>query len=297
MAMKRISSELHERMVELQGLSIYAVEGGPVDQPAILFLHGWPENWSAFEPVMISMSKKAHVVAIDLPGVGNSRGVPSANDKRTLARLVRGVIEQLELQHVTLVGHDVGGQIVYAFLHTYPNELERAVMMNIVVPGVDPWDEVERNPQIWHFAFHSVPDLPEILVTGHEGPYFDFFFERLAGPNGITKERREIYTDAYSRPQALHTGFEWYRAFPRDKEDNLQVRGKTVDVPVLYLRGDHESGDLETYLKGLREGGLWNVRGQVIPNSGHFAPDEQPDEVVRVLCEFVETPVTSRRQR
>jgi pimeloyl-ACP methyl ester carboxylesterase len=67
------------------------------------------------------------------------------------------VIEQLDLQHVTLVRHDVGGQIVYAFLHAYPNDLERAVMMNIVIPGVDPWTEVERNPQIWHFAFHLVP--------------------------------------------------------------------------------------------------------------------------------------------
>jgi pimeloyl-ACP methyl ester carboxylesterase len=41
----------------------------------------------------------------------------------------------LELQNVTLVGHDVGGMVVYAYLHTYPDELRRAVIMNVAVPG------------------------------------------------------------------------------------------------------------------------------------------------------------------
>lgn len=285
-----MSSELHERRVELESLSIYAVEGGSVEQPGILFLHGWPQNWRSFEPIMVSLSNKARVAAIDLPGIGNSRGTPSANDKRTLAKLVKGVIEQLDLQHVTLVGHDVGGQIVYAFLHAYPNDLERAVMMNIVIPGVDPWTEVERNPQIWHFAFHLVPELPEALVTGHEATYFDFFFDRLAGPVGISKQQRKNYLSAYSRPESLHTGFEWYRAFPRDEQDNLRVKGEIVETPVLYLRGDHESSDLDSYLRGLREGGLRNLRGRIIPNSGHFAPNEQPDEVVKVLREFMQLP-------
>ena len=289
--MVSMSSGLRERTAEIEGLSIYAVEGGSVEQPSILFLHGWPENWRGFEPIMVSLSNKTHVVAIDLPGIGNSRGTPTSNDKRTLARLVKGVIEQLDLRRVTLVGHDIGGQIVYAFLHAYPNDLERAVMMNIVVPGVDPWAEVERNPQIWHFAFHLVPGLPEALVTGHEATYFDFFFDRLAGPVGVSKQQRENYVNAYSRPESLHTGFEWYRAFPRDQEDNLRVKGESVETPVLYLRGDHESGDLESYLRGLREGGLRNVRGRIIPNSGHFAQDEQPDEVVNALCDFMQLPL------
>ena len=136
----------------------------------------------------------------------------------------------------------------------------------------------------------TIPNLPEILVTDHVEPYFDFFFDRLAGPNGISKQQRENYVHAYSRPEALHTGFEWYRAFPRDKENNLQVKGEIVDVPVLYLRGDHESGDIKNYLRGFREAGLRNLRGQMIPNSGHFGPDEQPDEVRKALCAFVGIP-------
>jgi hypothetical protein len=64
---------------------------------------------------------------------------------------------------------------------------------------------------------------------------------------------------AYARPVALRTGFEWYRAFPQDEKDNQGDKGDLVQTAVLYLRGEHEAGDLERYLNGLRSGGLRNV--------------------------------------
>jgi pimeloyl-ACP methyl ester carboxylesterase len=284
----KAQAPLHHRQVEVEGISIHVIEGGDAGKPAVLFLHGWPEDWSSFEQVMITLSEEAHVVALDLPGIGESEMPPAANDKRTLARYVRGVITQMGLREMTLVGHDLGGQIVYAYLHAYPNELRRAVMMNIAVPGVDPWEEVERNPYIWHFAFHSVPKLPEELVAGHEAHYFDFFYNILSAKrDGVSKAARERYVKSYARADALKTGFEWYRAFGQDEKDNLAVKGEVVQTPVLYLRGEKESGDLEVYLKGFREGGLRNVQGGIIAGSGHFAADEQPEEVVAMVREFM----------
>jgi pimeloyl-ACP methyl ester carboxylesterase len=284
-------SPLRHRQLEVEGVSIHLVEGGSAGRPAVLFLHGWPECWSTFEQVMILLSEAAHVVAIDLPGIGGSKGAPSSNDKRTLAKYARGVIEKLELRDVTLVGHDVGGMVVYAYLHAFPGELERAVIMNTAIPGVDPWSEVERNPHIWHFAFHAVPELPEKLVAGHEADYFAFFYDVLsARPGGVGERARRRYVEAYSTPEALHIGFEWYRAFPNDEKDNLAARGDTVHTPVLYLRGDGERAGLDSYLEGLREGGLRNVRGRLIANCGHFSTDEQPDEVVTALRDFIGLP-------
>src|SRR5213075_1193356 len=99
---------------------------------------------------MLLLLDKAHVVAMDLPGIGGSPDPPTSGDKRTLARCVHGVIASLGLTDVSLVGHDVGGQIVFAFLHAFPGVLRRAAIMNVAVPGVDPWSEVKRNPYIWH---------------------------------------------------------------------------------------------------------------------------------------------------
>jgi pimeloyl-ACP methyl ester carboxylesterase len=279
---------LRHHEVEVDGATIHVVEGGARDKPAVLFLHGWPEDWTAFEQVMIPLSEAAHVVALDLPGIGGSLTPPRSNDKRTLAAYVHGVVERLGLRDVILVGHDAGGMVVYAYLHAYPGELARAVIMNTAIPGIDPWSEIVRNPHIWHFAFHAIPELPEKLVTGRQRVYFDFFYDAIsARPDALSDQARQSYVDAYARPEALHTGFEWYRAFPQDEKDNLSLKGVPVLTPVLYLRGEGEPADMETYLKGLRDGGLRDVQGGVIPNSGHFAPAEQPGEVLAALRAFM----------
>src|SRR4029453_15873720 len=98
---------LRHRHVDVEGIPIHTVEAGRSGSPCVLFLHGWPQSWAAFKPLMISLGGAARVCAIDLPGIGDSRALPSASDKRTLARYVRGLIRTLRLRDVTLVGHDV----------------------------------------------------------------------------------------------------------------------------------------------------------------------------------------------
>jgi pimeloyl-ACP methyl ester carboxylesterase len=283
------NAELRHRQVAVEDVSIHVVEAGDPALDSILCLHGWPQSWASFEGIMQRLSAFAHVVAIDLPGVGASEGSPAANDKRTLARYVASTITALGLRKVTLVGHDAGGQIVYAFLREHPQHIERAVIMNVAVPGVDPWSDVVRTPGLWHFAFHAVPKLPELMIAGHQTEYFAFFYDALAGPVGISATQRQTYVQAYARASALHTGLEWYRAFAQDERDNRAVHGQAVHMPVLYVRGDKERGDMATYVQGLRASGLRDVREARIPNSGHFAPDEQPAACAAALRAFVES--------
>jgi pimeloyl-ACP methyl ester carboxylesterase len=278
---------MQHQPITMNDVPIHVVHGGDAGRPGILFLHGWPESWAAFEHIMESLSSEFRVAALDLPGIGESTVPPLSNDKRTLAGYVREVIQALDLHDVTLVGHDVGGQIVFAYLRAYPDDLRRAVIMNVALPGIDPWSEVLRNPFIWHFAFHAIPDLPERLVAGHQAAYFAYFFDTIsAKPGAVNARARQIYVEAYSRPEALQTGFEWYRAFRQDEGDNAQHA--VVRTPVLYLRGAVERGlELERYVEGLRASGLTAVEGGIIPDSGHFAPDEQPTAVASMLRAFV----------
>jgi pimeloyl-ACP methyl ester carboxylesterase len=280
---------LRHRHVEAEGVPMHIVEAGNPANPAVLFVHGWPESWAAFDQLMHLMSNKAHVVTMDLPGIGASPAPPRSGDKRTLARYVHGVINALGLKEVTLVGHDIGGMIVYAYLRSYPSQLKGAVIMNVAIPGVDPWEEIKHNPAVWHFGFHAVPELPEKLVTGKQKDYFAFFYDRLsAAPGGVSPTAREAYVDAYSRPEALRAGFDWYRGFPQDEKDNDAVKNEIVDTPLLYLRGEKDVGQgLHEYISGLRAAGMRDVQGGVINGSGHFSPDERPDEVARALENFL----------
>jgi len=106
----------------------------------------------------------------------------------------------------------------------------------------------------------------------------------------VPEAARRAYAEAYARPEALRAGFEWYRAFRQDEQDNLALRHEPVKVPVLYVRGAAEHGlELREYLTGFRQSGLLNVQGETIAESGHFTPDEQPTALARCLEHFVRT--------
>lgn len=189
------------------------------------------------------------------------------------------------LTEVTLVGHDAGGMVAYACLRRCQG-LARVVVMNTVIPGVAPWETVLANPHIWHFGLHAVPALPETLVRGREAAYFDYFYDILsADPARITREARAAHVDAYRAEGALTAGFDLYRAFGQDAEDNAAV--SRVDTPLRYLRGAHEHGDIAAYAAGFRAAGIANLTTGTIPGAGHFAPEEAPEAVWHLIDEFI----------
>ena len=180
----RSQASFRHRALSVAAGEIHVIEAGPETGPAVVFLHGWPQDWHAFASILALAAADMHAVAIDLPGIGESHVANAPGDKRGIATIVRTVITELGLTDVTLVGHDAGGQVVFSFLTSFPDDLRRAVIMDVVIPGISPWEDVLRNPYIWHFAFHSIPKLPETLVQGKEGAYFDFFFDAISGRVG-----------------------------------------------------------------------------------------------------------------
>ncbi|PBB82671.1 hydrolase [Mesorhizobium sp. WSM3879] len=273
--------------IEVEGLTIAIREAGPRDAPGLVLLHGWPQSSHAFENVIGRLATDQRVIAPDLPGIGGSQGTRKTGEKAYLARVIAALIDACGLRQVIVAGHDVGGQIVFALLRNHPEILSAAAIMDVVVPGVAPWDKVIRNPNLWHFAFHAVPALPELLVGGHERAYFDFFFDTLSKEkSAIPAEARDIYAKAYSRPESLKAGFDWYRAFSEDAKANAVPPASPIDTPVLCLRGAAETGEISDYLNGLKAAGLSNVEGDIIPDSGHFVADENPGALALRLARF-----------
>ena len=285
-----VTSEiLRHKQIPIKNASIHVVECGPATGPAVLFLHGWPQDWSAFEKVLFQAGQTMRAVAIDLPGIGASACDSAPGSKKNIAVYIDEIVNTMNLSDLTLVGHDCGGQIAYAYMQNYPTHLKKGVILDVVIPGLDPWNEVLRNPYLWHFAFHNVPNLPEEVVQDHQAHYFDFFFNATsATPDAITAAARKRYVEAYSDPASLHTGFEWYRAFSQDAKDNTVSQVESNQVPLLYLRGAVGFAKIETYLTGFEKAGLRFVEGDLIANSGHFIPDEQPEALWTRIKAFIE---------
>ncbi|HTN62276.1 MAG TPA: alpha/beta hydrolase [Devosia sp.] len=227
----------------------------------------------------------------DLPGIGDSIGTPAAAEKTVLADIVLKAAEELDAKDIVVAGFDVGGMIAFAAARDHGSRIRGAVVANTVLPGIDPWAKVISNPHIWHFAFHNIPDLPEILVTGHERQYFDFFTDFLAGKKeAVTEAHRIAFANAYGRPQALKVGFDWYRALEADAKTNM--RRKQITTPVLYLRGDADGRGIEDYVAGLKAIGVETLAGKVIKGAGEFLSLEAPEAFVQVVRDFAKSTVS-----
>ena len=282
-------SELRDQTVQVEDAAIHVVEAGPVGAAPVVLLHGWPESWATWRGLMPRAAAAHRVLALDLPGIGGSTRGRASGAKADIARTVSGVINALRLRDVTVVGHDIGGMVAYALLRGYP-ELARVAILDVPVPGVDPWDEFVRSPFLWHFAFHNVPALPERLVADKVGAYFDYFYDLLAAtPEALTAEVRAQQAAAYTEPGALSAGFDWYRTFEADVEHNRRAAaGTATSTPLLYLRGSAErGGSIDTYIDGLRRAGARKVTAAVIDGAGHFPHQEQPAATWAAISAFI----------
>jgi pimeloyl-ACP methyl ester carboxylesterase len=275
------------RHVVVADSQLHVVEAGDPDGVPFLFLQGWPESWQSWRQVMTVAARQARPVAIDLPGVEASSGAATDGSKQQLAAVVHELIATMGLREVTLVGQDVGGMIAYTYLRAY-QDLARVVIMDVVMPGVDPWEEVLRNPYLWHFAMHMIPALPERLVQGHQEEYFGYFYDVLShDKRRISAEARAAYAKAYATDSALTAGFNWYRTLYQDAADNRQAAaGSPATTPLLYLRGEHESGNIDTYVQGLRAAGVTHVEQAVVPDAGHFTQEENPEQTWQLIARF-----------
>ncbi len=270
---------------ELNGVSLAARSAGASDQPAILLLHGWPQTSLAWEKVLDELGRRNFALAFDLPGVGESTGVPGSGEKSLIADLVLQGAEQLGARDILIVGYDVGGMVAFAAARDHADRIVGAVVMNTVIPGIDPWSKVLADPRIWHFAFHSIAELPELLVQGHQRAYFDYFYDFMAkDPASLPDATRDAYAEGYRRPEALKAGFDWYRALSKDAEHN--ARQVPIRVPMLYLRGDADGRDPADYVGPLSAAGASDIQSGVLADSGEYAPEEAPDQLIAALTRF-----------
>ena len=174
----------------------------------------------------------------------------------------------------------------YAFAVQYPSRTTRWVAMDAPLPGLGHWNDLFKDPRVWHFNFRG-PDV-ERLVAGRERILLDRFYNDLsATPARIDEQTRDHYAALYARPGAIHNALGGqFAAFAQDAADNqklLAEKGK-LTMPVLAIGGDHSFGDAFAGEIGFAAN---NVRGAVIANSGHWIMEEQPDQAIAVILPFL----------
>jgi len=279
--------QFSHHMATVNGIQMHYVIGGQGD-PVVL-LHGWPQTWYEWRHVMPALAKNYTVIVPDLRGLGDSSKPLTGYDGATTAEDLYQLVSQLGFDKIFLVSHDIGGQTAFSFAAAHPNNVSKLVIMDYIFAGFLPPAFGQNGP--WWFSFHQVPDLPEALVQGKEREYLSWFYKGLAyNPEAITQDDIDEFVKHYSSPGSMRAGFEYYRAFPIDAEQNKETAKSKITTPVLALAGDIYpalGGDVpgNPVLDSIKPLGV-NVSGTVVPLSGHWIPEEQPKFVLDQLFKF-----------
>lgn len=272
------------------GLRLHYVTAGEGERTIVL-LHGFPQTWWEWRHVIpLLVDAGYRVVAPDYRGAGRSWRPASGYDKRTMAEDVRRLLhDHLRIRTpVVLVGHDIGLMIAYAYAQAHRDEVSHLVVMDAPLPGTAVFDRLRNDPRVWHFAFHAARDVAEMLVAGRERAYLQTFFDvRIFNTAAVGPAELEVYAQAYSAPGAMRAGFETYRTFDRDAEDNraaLARHGK-LTIPVLAVGGMvSNSGDLlDEMMREVAE----DVTTIRVPNTGHWIAEENPAAFASALLTFL----------
>jgi pimeloyl-ACP methyl ester carboxylesterase len=268
--------------IQTEGATIHVRYGG--SGPAVLLLHGFGDTGDMWGPLAVDLARDHTVVVPDLRGMGLSSHPQGGYDKMTQAADMRAVLAHLKIEHSSVVGHDIGTMVAYAYAARYPTLTDRLVVMDAPVPGIPPWDQIVRQPALWHFDFGG-PDA-ERLVAGRERIYLDRFWNEFAGdPRKIDEETRRHYAALYARPGAMHSAFAQFLSIRQDVVDNQTAMATKLKMPVLAIGGEKSFGANEALVM---RNAADNVTELVVPGAGHWLMEEAPAQTVAAIHGFLD---------
>ena len=273
---------------------IHVVVGGA--GPPLLLLHGYPQTHAIWHGIAPALARDYTVVCPDLRGYGDS-GKPASNathvaySKRAMGRDMVDVMRALGFPRFHMAGHDRGGRVAHRMCIDHPEAVERVAVIDIS-PTRTMFAQTDRAfaTAYYHWFFLIQPfDFPEKLIGADPLFYLHRTLGRLGG--GLDRfEPRALadYERCFADPATIHATSEDYRAaasIDLEHDDADVTAGRKVRCPLLVLWG--EKGVVERLFDPLRDWGAVaiDVRGKALP-SGHYVPEEAPEETLRELQAF-----------
>ncbi|HEY3734419.1 MAG TPA: alpha/beta hydrolase [Streptosporangiaceae bacterium] len=259
-------------MVTVTGDTIHYVIGG--SGPVLVLIHGWPMTWWEWHTVMPSLARAHTVIAFDLPGLGDST-VPAGTGYTTAdaAVLLHEAVTALGFSRVSLLSHDLGVGIAYAYAVLYRHSVARLGVLESMLNGFG-------LESIYGFSFHfdlnmAPPPTPEGIVNNHasEVAYLNYLYHFAHKPGAITTQDRSVWYAAYASAANREAGYNYYRAFPKDEAWDIKHATTKLTIPVLAMGGADSFG---TATATSMDGVATDVHAVVAPDAGHYIPEEDP---------------------
>lgn len=285
MDINQFAQQATAHQINIGGINVNYYEAGK-GTPLIL-LHGWPQTSYIWRKVIPALQKQYRVLAIDLPGMGNTDSLPSS-DTLAVARLIKTFCDRLQLSQVHLIGHDIGGWVAVTFALEYQQTLKSLMVLDAGIPGLIPNEVFSplNAKKIWQFYFHAIDQIPEFLLAGKEKEYLNWYFSTKTSVKGtFTAEDIELYVKAYSGEERLRKGFDYYRAFAASATQNKSYRQK-LQLPILAIGGaDAQAANVGVALQKISS---TEIIALTIEDCGHYIVEEQPELFIKHALSFLD---------
>lgn len=286
--------DLAHKYITVNGVQLHYVQAGKGEKLVVL-LHGWPEFWYTWRHQIPALADKFTVVAPDLRGFNDSdkpRGVANYH-ANVVAKDIVELIAALGFEKAHVVGHDWGGAIAYNIAIQHPEAVDKLVIMNAPHPAIFMKALVSNPRQLmrsYYMFLFQLPWLPEKLI-GRD--LTTFFYKAFRGwcynKDAFTPEDIQEFVNAYSKPGALESSINYYRAGirlgPREASKgtlNKKIQSKTL---VIWGEGDKALGKELTYNMDKYFDNGYDV--VYIPNCSHWVQNDCPDEVNTHMLQFL----------
>jgi haloacetate dehalogenase len=260
----------------------------------LLLLHGFPQTHYCWHRVAPRLAHSHRVVVCDLKGYGESRAEPGGasgegySNRERAAELVE-LMARLDFERYSVVGHDRGARVAYRMALDHPGAVERLAVLNIV-PTVDQFERMAEGAALaywpWFFLAQPPPFAERVIAASAEDVLSSILDSWSASPAAIPTEAREQYLRAFNEQTIPGMCADYRASFHIDRRIDAEDRdaGHRIQCAVLVHWGSQE----ESLSDALEIWSRWasRVEGGPLP-SGHFIPDEAPEELTASLERFL----------
>jgi pimeloyl-ACP methyl ester carboxylesterase len=289
---------LQHHHVDFDDIRLHYVDAG--DGPPMLFVHGFPEFWQAWQAQLAEFSRDHHAVAPDLRGhnlSGKPADVRAYRPKHLVADL-RRLIDHFGGGPAVVVAHDWGGAAAWNLAAAHPECVEKLVIINSPHPVTfaralreDPAQQQASAYMNWLRR----PGAAEKLLENDCARLVAMLSQSSTDPRWLTPELLARYREAWTRPGAMEASLNLYRATPLHPPTpeapgaaalDLRPEDYVVRAPTLVIWGERDTALLPVLLDGL-EALVPQLTVQRIADASHWVVHERPAEVNRIIREFI----------
>jgi pimeloyl-ACP methyl ester carboxylesterase len=273
--------DIGHRTLTAEGARVHLVEsgeGGTSARSTVLLVHGFPETWFAFRHLIPLLAEDHRVLAVDLPGFGESQA-PEPLDSARHAAVLAELIEQLDAGGpVHLLGQDVSGALTYRLAATRPDLVASWTAVETVLPG---FGFEALAAAVWYVPMLAAPGVPELLLPGRERA---FLADHVLGPQarvGLGDVVVAELSRAYEKPGGFVGAASLYRSLLAEGGEIHELAATPLAVPVLAVSGS--AGELvSSSVRGVAP----CLEPAAVAGVGHYVALEAPERLAAALRSF-----------